>query len=64
MKKTKEQIKAEVVEIMKPFIKSRFEPFDFNTEGSLEETYYYMSMPNVLKALEKCFDETYDKAIL
>ena len=57
----KEDIKKEVVAEIKPMLNKLFEPMDFQTEGSLEETYYYMSMPNVLKVLEKCFEKVYNK---
>lgn len=59
----KEKIKAEVVAEIKTMLNKLFEPMDFQTEGSLEETYYYMSMPNVMKILEECFERTYSKII-
>ena len=61
---SKEEIKKEVVTEMKPILNKLFEPMSFQTEGSLEETYYYMSMPNVMKILEECFEKTYNKSQL
>jgi hypothetical protein len=58
---TKDEIKIEVINELKPIYDSLFESIEFNSEGSLFETYYYMSMPNVLKILELCFEATYDK---
>jgi hypothetical protein len=61
--KNKNDIKKEVVKELKPIYDELFEPINFQTEGSLEDTYYYMSLPNVMKILEECFDRTYDKTI-
>jgi len=61
--KSKEEIKREVIAELKPIYNSMFEGIDFSSEGSLSETYYYMSMPNVMKILESCFEKTYNKII-
>ena len=57
----KDKIKKEVIQELKQVYDPLFESFDFNTEGSLSETYYYMSLPNVMKILELCFETTYNK---
>ena len=58
---TKEEIKAEVVSKLNDFCKKNFEEIEMNTEGSLTDTYKYMSLKNVTAALEMCFEETYNK---
>ena len=55
----KDQVKSEVVKKLDAFCKERFEEIEFQTEGSLTDTYKYMSLSNVNDALEKCFEETY-----
>lgn len=59
----KEQIKAEVIKVLDAFCVDNFEEIEMNTEGSLTDTYKYMSMKNVNKALEMCFNETYTKTL-
>ena len=55
----KDQIKSEVVKKLNDFCKERFEDIEFQTEGSLTDSYKYMSLKNVNEALEKCFEDTY-----
>jgi acyl carrier protein len=57
----KEQIKQEVVKILKDFCDKRYEKIELPTEGSLTDTYHYMSLKNVNLALELCFEETYKR---
>jgi len=59
----KEEIKNEVIKVLNGFCKNHFEEIEFNTEGSLTDTYKYMSLKNVNKVLEMCFDETYNKTV-
>lgn len=61
--KTKEEIKEEVVTLLNEFCKKNIEELEMNTEGSLTDTYKYMSLKNLTTALEMCFDETYKKSI-
>jgi len=58
--KNKEKIKLEVINKVGIFCKNNFEDIEFQTEGSLQETYKYMSLENVNKVLEICFNETYN----
>lgn len=58
---SKEEIKAEVVSKLNTFCKEHFEEIEMNTEGSLTDTYKYMSLKNVTDALELCFEETYNR---
>lgn len=60
---SKNEIKDEIIAELKPVYNPMFEGIDFNTEGSLSETYYYMSLPNTMKILELCFEKTYNKTI-
>jgi hypothetical protein len=59
----KEKIKLEVIKVLDKFCREHFEEIEMNTEGSLTDTYKYMSLKNVNKALEMCFEETYNKTI-
>jgi len=59
---TKEQIKADVILKLNKFCKDHFEEIEMNTEGSLTDTYKYMSLKNVTDALELCFEETYNRS--
>lgn len=61
--KIKNEIKIEVVKKINEFCKTAFEDIEMNTEGSLTDTYKYMSLKNVNTALELCFEETYNKII-
>jgi len=59
MPEQKGNIKAQVISKMDDFCKRKFEEIEFSTEGSLTETYKYMSLSDVKKSLEACFEETY-----
>ena len=59
----KEEIKKEVIKTVDIFCKNNIESFEFNTEGSLTENYNYISLRNLNKALELCFEETYNNII-
>jgi len=59
----KENIKKEVIKIVDNFCKDKFEEFEFSTEGSLTDSFKYLSLKNVNKVLEICFEETYNKII-
>jgi len=55
--KTKDAVIARLDE----FCKDKFEDIEFSTEGSLTDSYKYMSLENVKKVLEECFDVTRDE---
>ncbi len=63
MSQTKEEVKKEVTEIVNKFCTTHFEIIQMSTEGSLTDNYRYMSRANVSKALEICFNETYNKIL-
>jgi len=56
---TKTEIKKKVIAKLNKFCGDKFEEIEFLTEGSLTETYKYMSLNNVKSILETCFEETY-----
>lgn len=60
--KSKDEIKSDVIRELNKFCKDNIEEIEMNTEGSLTETYKYMSLKNLNTALEMCFEETYNRA--
>ena len=57
---SKEEIKKEVITRVDKFTSPLFESIEMQTEGSLTDDYYYMSLQNVKDSLNKCFEETYE----
>jgi len=58
---SKENIKKEVIKKVDEYCKDNYQEFEFQTEGSLTENYKYFSLKDLKKALEICFEETYNR---
>jgi molybdenum cofactor biosynthesis enzyme MoaA len=55
----KRQIKKQVISKVNDLCKGKFKEIEFATEGSLTETYKYLSLKDVKIILDACFEETY-----
>ena len=60
---SKQKVKQVIDTKVSDFCTDKFEEIELSKEGSLTETYKYMSLENVKKLLEMCFDETYNETI-